>query len=109
MKIEIDIDQGEPIKLDEFPTDGIAEALAAELREAVERQPGAKWNRTGHLMRSIAASDDAVSVASDRLQRDDLAEKFADEVMPADPLNDRRVQEATEKAVAEAIKPTARR
>jgi hypothetical protein len=51
------------------------------------------------------ATDDAVSVsASDRLVVGEVAEKFSEQVMPIAPLSAARVREASEKAVAAAVK-----
>ena len=96
---------GDVLTVEDWNLSGIAEALADELRAAVESQPGSKWNRTGDLVRGIRASDDAVTVPHDHLTRDPaLAEKFARDVMPANPLADKRVQEEIEKAAAAAVR-----
>jgi hypothetical protein len=93
------------LEISEMSLEGIAEALAADLRAAVASQPGDKWNRTGKLLRSISSSDDAVTLSSDRLERDpELADKFAADVMPSDPLDSARVRKAAEDAVMAAVK-----
>jgi hypothetical protein len=93
------------LDVEDLNLEGIADALAADLRAAVASQPGDKWNRTGKLLRSITSNDDAVTLSSDRLERDpDLAEKFRDDVMASDPLDSARVRKAAEAAVMAAVK-----
>lgn len=102
MKIDTSVEGG-PLTIEDWDLSGITDALAHELRQAVESQPGERWNRTGHLKASIQGTDGAVTIAADRLQRDDLAQRFADEVMLSAPTENQRVQAAVEKAAREAI------
>lgn len=84
---------------------GVAEALKDELQDAILRQPGDKWKKTDRLRNSLVATDDAVSVsATDRLVVGEVAEKFAEQVMPIAPMSAARVREASQKAVAAAVK-----
>jgi hypothetical protein len=95
--------RGDVLTIDDLNLAGIAEALAAGLRDAIRDQPGDKWNKTGTLVRGVKASESAVAVPSDRLDSPDLAERFAKEVMPPEPLADKRVVEATVKAIDESV------
>lgn len=86
--------------------DGIAEALAGEVRAAILRQPGTRWKKTDALRNNIVATDDAVTVApsAQRLIVGDIAEKFSEQVMPVAPLSAAPVREATERAIAASVK-----
>jgi hypothetical protein len=94
--IEIDLD------LDLEP---VAEAIAADLKDVVRAQPGDKWHKTGHLVGNIKAEGTDVTAPADRLQRDDLAQKFVDDVVPDDPTKRPRVAKALEEAADRMVKP----
>lgn len=85
---------------------GVAEALKDELQAAILRQPGGKWKKTDALRMNLVATDDAVSVsgAVDRLRIGEVAEKFAQQVMPVAPLSAAAVKKASEAAIAAAVK-----
>jgi hypothetical protein len=76
-------------------------ALAELIKRRIVSAPGNRWNKTGRLLRSIAAVErhDGVSVVatSDRLQRDEVAQLFADEILPGD------IDASTRTAIAEAV------
>jgi hypothetical protein len=76
-------------------------ALADLIRRRILAAPGGRWNRTGRLLGSIATIENggriSVIAGGDRLQRDELAQKFADEIIPTD------LDEETRTAIAEAI------
>lgn len=78
------------------------DALVALIKRRIQSAPGGRWNKTGRLLNSIHAEVNkgrVVVVASgDRLQRDDLAEKFAAEI-----LSDSSVDAATRGAIAVAV------
>lgn len=98
MKIIIEIDQPN--------FEGVAEAIAERIRESIIAAPENRWNKTGALLRSIDVETHAdgsadVVVAGDRLQRPELAELFAQEVL-TNPLFDGRVRDAIAEAVAHA-------
>lgn len=99
----------DPLEIDEFPLDGIADALAADLRDAIAAQPGERWDRTGHLKRGTRRDGADVVVPGDRLQRDELRERFAAEVMSPAPADSKRVVEAADKAATEAITGSGKR
>ncbi len=86
--------------------DLVAEALAAELRQAIASQPDGKWQKTGTLAAGIRATADEVSVSTDRLTAGRIAEAFAEQVMPDEPLASQRVRVATEQAIAASVKET---
>lgn len=102
LKVEAD-----PIEIDLDPekfVEGPAEAIAEVVKDAIEAQPGNRWNRTGHLKRGVRADGGGVSVPGDRLASADVAQRFADEVMPSDPTRDPRVVEAFEDSLDATIK-----
>jgi hypothetical protein len=80
----------------------VAEACAEIIKRAVEAAPGSRWNRTGHLLSSIDASGDSVSVPSDRLQRDDLKQLFLEECVK-DPTNDPQFNAALDESVTQML------
>jgi hypothetical protein len=80
-------------------TEGPAAALALVVKQAIIAQPDSKWNRTGKLLSSVAVDGSEVVTSTDRLQRDELVERFDREVMPFDVSDDRRVTQAIEDAV----------
>lgn len=79
----------------------VGDALVDEVKRRIRDAPGNRWNKTGHLLASIAAvkHKDGVAVvaASDRLQSDEVAQKFADEIIPDD------ISDETRLAIAQAI------
>jgi len=80
----------------------LAEACAARIRADVQSAPGNRWNKTGKLLRSIAADGSAVVVTGDRLQRDELSRLFADECVN-DPTNDEAFVKALDAAITKAL------
>jgi len=74
------------IKEPDFTATG--EALAELIKERIRSAPGNRWNKTGRLLASISSvekKDGVVVVAgNDRLQRDETAQLFAQEVLPRD-------------------------
>lgn len=74
-----------------------AKAMAVRIKREIATAPGNRWNKTGKLLGSVRADGEQVVVASDRLQRDELAERFSDEIVPAD------LDEATSDAIAQAV------
>jgi hypothetical protein len=96
--------KGGPLQLADLELDGIAEALADELQDAIRLQPGSRWNRTGTLLAGIRSNGADVVVPADHLTRDpELAQRFADDVMPENPTTDARVRAAAERAALEAV------
>ena len=79
----------------------VGDELADTIKERINSAPGDRWNKTGRLLNSITAVNTkdgmAVVAGSDRLQRDDLAQKFADEILTSD------LDEETRAAIAKAI------
>lgn len=72
-----------------FDLEEVADSLADQVKQSISSQPGDRWNKTGKLLGSIrsAASGDgtaAVVASADRLQDDELAQRFADEVLAND-------------------------
>jgi hypothetical protein len=99
--------RGDVVEIVDLKLEGVADALAADLRAAISTQPSGKWNKTGELLRSIKRSGADVVVSANRLERDPaLAQKFASEVMPADPLASDAVLKASEAAVNASAKVT---
>jgi hypothetical protein len=96
--------KGGPLQLEDLELDGIADALADELQDAIRLQPGSRWNKTGTLLAGIRSNGADVVVPADHLTRDPaLAEKFAAEVMPSDPTTTARVRAAAQRAALEAV------
>lgn len=79
----------------------VGASLAETIKQRIRDAPGDRWRKTGRLLASISAVDRnggvAVVAGGDRLQRDEVAQKFADEIIPAD------IGEATRAAIAEAV------
>lgn len=79
----------------------VGDALADLVKERIRSAPGDRWNKTGRLLNSITSVDTpngmAVVAGSDRLQRDELAENFAEEILP------QTLDEETRKEIAQAI------
>jgi len=82
--------------------------VADKIRERIIRNIKniGKWNKTGHLLQSLKTQVDssgkaAVTVANDRLNTDDLAQLFFDEIVPHDLDND--ALEALGEAVKQAL------
>jgi hypothetical protein len=84
--------------------DGPADAMALVVKDAIRSQPGSKWHRTGRLLGGIRADGGNVTGPSGRLEGDDLAERFDDEVMPTVITADRRVAAAIVKSVDDMFK-----
>lgn len=92
------------IKLEPLELDGIARALADRVKRDIDTQPGDRWNKSGRLRAAIAAHGSQVVVtAADRLGDDEVAQRFADEVLAGAQTNDARVVEAIDRAITEAI------
>jgi hypothetical protein len=79
----------------------VGASLAETIKQRIRDAPGNRWNKTGRLLASISAVERnggvAVVASSDRLQRDEVAQKFADEIIPAD------IGKATRDAIAKAV------
>ena len=89
--------------------DGIAAAVAKAIVAEINAAAGDKWNKTGVLVNGIRAQasgkDYVVTVPRDRLQRDEVREKFfADIVAARKPLTPKAVQSAIGEAIADMIK-----
>lgn len=95
----------EPLEIDfEDFVDEPTEAIAEVVRDSIRAQSDNRWNKTGHLLSGIQASNGEVTAPSDRLTRPDLVERFAAEVLPDDPMTDRRVIAAAQSAMDRAVK-----
>lgn len=106
MSAKFDMDAAvERLKINLKPSfEPAARAGADALRRAIAAQPGDKWDRTGHLASGLRASGDSVTHPSDRLQRDELKQRFFDEVVPDDPTDDAAVAKAIEQVLSEVIR-----
>ena len=82
--------------------------VADLIRKRIEERIGSpgKWNRTGHLLRSLRTQTDkngtaGLTIANDRLQRDEIALRFYEEIVPHD--IDDATRQAIEAAFHEAV------
>ena len=98
--------EDQPLEIREVDLKPMGDAIAANVRAAVEAQPGSKWDRTGTLKHGITATKAGVFAPEGRLQRAEVAKKFVDEVLDAGQVRARNVDEALSRAVDKAIKVT---
>lgn len=96
--------KADPIEVKEIDLKPVAEAIAANVRTAVASQPSDKWDKTGTLKNGITTDGESVVAPAGRLQRDDLAHKFADEVLSNSQLTAPNVDKALAAALDKAIK-----
>lgn len=87
------------IDLNDLELGPVAECIRVRIERAI--RASGKWHKTGHLLASLKAQAEkgaaGVSVASDRLENDEVAQKFFDEITPHD------VDTATHNALQRAL------
>ena len=97
--VEVKADHIEAKETDLTPA---AKAVADRIKRAIAAAPGTRWNKTGRLLGSIKANGEQVVAAADRLKSDEVAARFADEIMPTD--IDQKTHDAIAQAVYDSIK-----
>lgn len=91
-------------ELKQLDLTGVADAIRRRIHRNIVNS--GKWNKTGHLLRSLRSQVDsngtaAITVANDRLQDDFLAQRFLDEIVPNE--LDRDAMQAIGEAVRDAL------
>jgi hypothetical protein len=96
----------EPLVIDLGPDTFIDEptkAMAEVVKDSIRRQPDNKWNKTGKLLSGIRVESSAVVGPNDRLSRDEVAEKFNEEVLPDRVTDEKKVKDAINLAIDQAL------
>ena len=88
--------------------EALAEAMAEDVKQSIDAQPGSRWDKTGTLKNGIAIEQTPhgarVVGPPGRLGHDKLLERFAAEVLRPDPFDDENVIRALDAVLNAAIK-----